>query len=192
MFSSDELLDIQEMLREIQERVNTRIEVRPTDFAPILIPASPRVERPRPLTKRVRWGFPGFKGSAVVINARSETAEIKPMFSSSLKHRRCIIPATGFFEWTGEKTNKVKHLIKAVEAPLMFFAGCYNDFRIKETLETRFVILTTAANSFISEIHDRMPLILQEDQVTDWLLGKKVEYFVDMSKVLLEHRIEGD
>lgn len=111
------------------------------------------------------WGFPNFHNKdnkGVIINARSETAFEKPMFKQSLIDRRCLIPASGFFEWNSEKE---KYYFTSKEAHTFYFCGLYNTFEN----ENRFVILTTSPNISISDIHDRMPLILPKSKCDDWL-----------------------
>lgn len=156
---SDE--DNREMLRIIEEvaRQNPlsdipRGEVFPTNQAPVLVDEAHFT--------LLRWGYPGFQGKGVVINARAETAAEKPLFRRSLGARRCAIPAAGFFEWDQAKH---KYRFTLPGEPLLYMAGLYDAFQD----ERRFVILTTAANASVADIHHRMPVILTGDTRERWL-----------------------
>lgn len=129
-------------------------EVAPSLRAPVL--TSPNT--PALLT----WGYPGIRGKGLLINARAETAENKPTFRQSVARRRCAVPCTGFFEWD---KSKHKYLFTLPSQPLFYLAGLYELF----SGEPRFVILTTAANNSICDIHDRMPVILDGNKRERWL-----------------------
>ncbi|MDD6155057.1 MAG: SOS response-associated peptidase family protein [Eubacteriales bacterium] len=123
-------------------------------------------------------------GRRLLINARAETAMDKPTFSDSVKKRRCAIPATTFYEWDAKK-NKVTFSLEL--AHTIFLAGFYRLVpRRKPTgseggcqfedgsrglldINKEFVILTTAANESMAPVHDRMPLILPEENIRDWI-----------------------
>lgn len=97
-----------------------------------------------------------------LINARSESALEKRTFRNSMLHRRCIIPARHFYEWDSYK-NKVTFYRS--DSPVLYMAGCYNLFEEEE----RFVLLTTQANASVERVHDRMPLILEQKELEDWI-----------------------
>lgn len=118
------------------------------------------------------WGFPRHEGKGLIINARSETAADKRMFSNSLKKSRAAIPATGYFEWT--KPEKQKYLFTAPDNKLLYFAGLWKEIPEEEN-PYRFVILTTQANPGISRIHERMPVLLQKHEVEAWLDGRTIQ-----------------
>jgi putative SOS response-associated peptidase YedK len=103
----------------------------------------------------------------VLINARAETAHERPMFSKCLETRRCIVPSTGFYEWkhVGGKSGKEKYLIREGGRPVLYMAGLYN--RVQDAAGNpyvAYVILTTAANGSIAPLHDRMPVVLHDDE----------------------------
>ncbi|WP_026671101.1 SOS response-associated peptidase [Butyrivibrio sp. AE3006] len=114
--------------------------------------------------KEIMWGFPGKDKNKLIINARSESALQKPMFSESLERRRCIIPARSFYEWDREK-NKVT--FSRNDASAIYLAGIYNRFND----EDRFTILTTAANESVLDTHDRMPVVIEKEAISDWLFS---------------------
>lgn len=108
------------------------------------------------------WGYPQYTGKGVIINARAETAMEKKTFRESVISRRCIIPTNGFYEWDKDKN---KFLFERLDAKTMYLAGLYNLYQGVN----RFVILTTAANESMKSVHHRMPVVLEEDQLEDWL-----------------------
>lgn len=134
--------------------------------------------------EQMRWGFPGFEKGKLLINARAETALERPTFRESVQDRRCIIPARGFYEWN---KSKEKFTFERKETPVLFMAGCYNRYEGQE----RFVILTTDANSSVAPVHNRMPLILEPEELGDWVLDDQAtESLLHKTSVLLEQRAE--
>lgn len=117
---------------------------------------------------RKRWGFRGWDGKGLVINARAETAMEKVMFRESVRSRRCVVPASGFYEWNREKE---KFTFVLPEKRTMFFAGIYR--RFQEDEEDRYVILTTGANASMEPVHPRMPLILDRKDAKRWLADER-------------------
>lgn len=122
-----------------------------------------------------RWGLiPSWaKDKAIgqkMINARSETAAEKPSFRNAMKRRRCLIPADGFFEWREEGGRKQPYLIGMKDGRAFAFAGLWESWNDPEDGELlTCTILTTEANEFMSELHDRMPVILPKEDYTIWL-----------------------
>lgn len=106
-----------------------------------------------------------------MINARSETAAEKPSFRSAFKRRRCLIPASGFYEWDQHTQPKQPYHITPRRGGLLAFAGLWERWSPPEgdPLETC-SILTTSANALIGEIHDRMPVILAPGEFDTWLV----------------------
>jgi putative SOS response-associated peptidase YedK len=120
------------------------------------------------------WGFPRWNGGGVVINAKAETAAEKKMFRSSLFYRRLVVPSTGFFEWQRIDGRKLKdkYLIRLPGQSMLYMAGLYNVYKEPNGSKSgRFVILTTGANEYLSELHDRMPVILGAKETESWLTG---------------------
>jgi len=133
-------------------------EVFPTDVVP--------VQTGNNLYQPMKWGFTAFKGKQPIINARSETALEKPMFRFSMKERRCLIPASGYYEWKREGNRKTKYRLFDPDNPL-YFAGCYR--LVQDSDLAQFVILTRAAATNIAMIHDRMPVIIPRELAMVWL-----------------------
>ena len=105
-----------------------------------------------------------------MINARSETAAEKPSFRSAVRSRRCLVPASGFFEWVKGPGGKQPHFIHFSDARVFAFAGLWERWTKGEhgPLET-FTILTTAPNEMMADLHDRMPVILSRNDFAEWL-----------------------
>lgn len=138
-------------------------EVFPTNIAPVITSEG---------VKAVKWGFPHWKNSGVIINARSETAAEKSMFRKPLHERRCVIVSGGFYEWdkAGGGKKKDKYLLSRPGERMLFMAGMINTFRDASGGDyNAFVILTTAASGSVAEIHDRMPVILAPDETDLWI-----------------------
>lgn len=113
----------------------------------------------------LKWGFPRYQQKGCVINARSETICNSRMFKSSVESRRCVIPARGFYEWD---KDKIQYQFEQKEHGILLLAGIYNIF---ENV-TCYVIITTACNESMKDIHDRIPLILNRDEISKWLLDE--------------------
>lgn len=162
LFSDSEMEDIRDIIEEVQRKSNGEIktgEIFPTDRAPVLI------QENGILTPEVaKWGFPGFQGKGVIINARADTAPEKPMFRRSLENKRCIIPSCGFYEWT-HSGPKIKYRFNLPDNGALYMAGLYNIY----DGERRFVILTTDANDSIVKVHSRMPVVLDQESMNQWL-----------------------
>ena len=110
------------------------------------------------------------KIASKLINARAETVKNKPSFSESYIHRRCLVPADGFFEWKKEFQRKVPYPVALKTGELFAFAGLWDTWRDEQGQEIKtFTILTTAANSLLAPLHDRMPVILKKADESAWL-----------------------
>ena len=125
--------------------------------------------------KKMRWGLiPSWAKDAAIgnklTNARGETVAEKPSFRSAFKARRCIIPASGFFEWKTENGIKQPFYISFKSGEPMAFAGIWEAWHPKDgdIVETC-CIITTTPNSLMAQIHDRMPVILPPEQWNIWL-----------------------
>jgi putative SOS response-associated peptidase YedK len=122
-----------------------------------------------------RWGLIPFwaKDAKIgnrMINARAETLAEKPAFRAALKRRRCLIPASGFFEWRKSGKDKVPTYIQAPERHPMALAGLWEEWNSPDDeLIHSCTIVTTAANDFMAPIHHRMPLILDAEAWEPWL-----------------------
>lgn len=121
----------------------------------------------------IRWGLlPSWSKElgTGLINARCETVAEKPSFRSAIKHRRCIVPMSGFYEWKAEAGKKQPYYIYLADNQPMGIAGLWETWKTPEgeSLET-FCVLTTSANRLMETIHDRMPVILHPSEYQHWL-----------------------
>lgn len=146
-----------------------RADLRPTDQAPIV--------RLRDDGQReavlMRWGFkpPFAKDDADRINARGES--VATAYRQAFRNRRCLVPASAFFEWSGDKGGKTKWRVTVRDKPLFAFAGLWDWRRDPKHPDAApveaFTIITTAPNDLLSDIHDRMPVIVDEKDFDGWL-----------------------
>ena len=123
----------------------------------------------------MRWGLlPSFvkdpKDFPTLINARSEEVLVKASFCNAMRWRRCLVPADGFYEWTGEKGKRRPFLLRPREPHLVTFAGIYERWRDGKGEEIDTVaILTCPSNSTVLTLHDRMPVVLAPEHFAAWL-----------------------
>ena len=163
LFSTQEYKEFQQIVRDAQRRSNGQHnelnfpagDIAPTNEAPVLISSGNKI-----VSEFQRWGIHGWRGG-LMINVRAETVCVKPMFRRSMVAQRCAIPASGYYEWDA---GKHKYFFQIPGKPI-YLAGIYDNCEGTNC----FVILTTAPNATVKDIHDRMPLILNHDQVRPWL-----------------------
>lgn len=123
----------------------------------------------------MRWGFlpHWFKtetGGPLLINARAETIAEKPAFKAACRQRRCLIPATGFYEWTKDtEDNRLPWYIHPTNDQPLAFAGVWQDWECGGVAHSTCAIVTTAANPVMSEIHHRMPVVIASEDWGLWL-----------------------
>jgi putative SOS response-associated peptidase YedK len=122
-----------------------------------------------------RWGLIPFwakdeKIGYRTINARAETVDSKPAFRAAFRRRRCLIPASGFYEWQAGPQGKQPYCIHPKYRPLFALAGLYEHWRDGTGQEIdSCTILVTQANPLIQPVHDRMPVILRPENYAAWL-----------------------
>jgi len=152
-----------------------RFNIAPTDQHFIVTS-----EFERRKAQRARWGLVNRSArdnsrASQCINAKAETLEQRPTFREAFLQRRCVIPADGFYEWTGPKRKRQPLWIHPRAGGLMLLAGLYESwYPEKGRAEVTFTIVTCAANAAIAETHDRMPVVLDERGAEDWIsLGER-------------------
>lgn len=130
----------------------------------------------------LRWGLvpawsAGPDSRYSMINARAETVQVKPAYRTAFKHRRCLIPAEGFYEWQKTGTGKQPHLIRRRDRAPFVMAGLWETWRddIGNHIESC-TIVVTEANATIQRIHDRMPVVLADNAVPAWLDPRNRDY----------------
>lgn len=130
---------------------------------------------------RMRWGLipwwwkKPLTELPATFNARAEGVAQKPMFREAFRSRRCIIPASGFYEWTEPKSARQPHLFTAGDgSPLLAFAGLWEHWRNPETGEEVLscTMIVSGASTWMEAYHDRMPILLGPQQFDRWLSGE--------------------
>jgi len=164
--------------------------VAPTDPIYAVMDRAPRDDRgaaPARELHAVRWGLipswaKDLSGAGRLINARAETVAVKPSFRNAFARRRCLIPADGYYEWrtienpAGGKPRKQPYFIHRADGAGMAFAGLYELRRDQDLPDDHpqawlwtATIITTTATDEVGWVHDRMPMVVNEDLWPDWL-----------------------
>ena len=161
-------------LTQPARNLRPRYNICPTDPVDVVI----RGDAGR-LVVPMRWQFippwwkKPLKELPATFNARAETVAEKPTFRDAFRRTRCLIPASGYYEWEARPDGKQPYYITAVDRPILTIAGLWSEWRDRvndETLTTCTMVITEA-NSFISAIHDRMPVLLNQESADAWLSG---------------------
>jgi putative SOS response-associated peptidase YedK len=153
----------------------SRFNIAPSQEVPVVrvpsLNASKRISE-------LQWGLVPFWADDTsfghnLINARSETASEKPSFRDAFAKRRCVVPASGFYEWHEPEGDgpKQPYYIHPADEPIFGFAGLWErwtDDSTGERLES-FTILTGEPNDRVADIHDRMPVVLSPDDYDFWM-----------------------
>ncbi len=146
-----------------------RFNIAPTQAAPVI------VMNQAPEMRDLRFGFQtqasAARKASIVVNARSETVTEKPMFRDAFRERRCLVPATGFYEWRKSGIAKQPMNIRLKGGEPFYFAGLWRMGAASDGSEPEpgFVILTTEPNRLMASIHNRMPVILDREARDAWL-----------------------
>jgi len=151
----------------------TEGEVRPTDLVPVIAPSSKSQE---PTVFPMVWGFTIPRRQTSLFNARVESATEKPTFKESWEKRRCIVPASWYYEWehlinssTGKSKTGDKYMIQAKGSSVIYLAGLYRLEEIAGIQVPVFTILTREPSDEIRFIHDRMPVMLPKEYIREWV-----------------------
>lgn len=161
-----------DLISEINQRED-QFNIAPTQRAPLILRTDDGCH-----FDMVRWGLiPSWSKDAKIgaktINARADTVEVKPAFRAAFKKRRCLVPASGYYEWTGQPGSKQPYFIHDPEGELVMFAGLWETWRSAENeapLRT-FTVITGEPGKVSRDIHDRQPVILPPDLWEVWLGG---------------------
>jgi putative SOS response-associated peptidase YedK len=118
------------------------------------------------------------------INARSDNLSEKPSFTGLLTNHRCLVPASGFFEWIKEGSKRIPFYFHLPESPLFAFAGLYDQWAGPEgNLLVTYTIITTEPNELVAKIHNRMPAVLLPENEDRWLSGLPLNT-IDLKEIL--------
>ncbi|HEY7466305.1 MAG TPA: SOS response-associated peptidase [Dehalococcoidia bacterium] len=156
-------------------------EISDTDYKPRynIAPTDPHwIVRMRLEEREIlpaKWGLVNSwakdaKRAAAQINARAETIDTSGAFRDAFAKRRCVVPADGFFEWVGAGTDRRPIWFHRPDGQLILFAGLYESWpATPDNWQRTFTVITTTPNRVVEPIHDRMPVILDDDAVDRWL-----------------------
>jgi putative SOS response-associated peptidase YedK len=152
-------------------RIMPRFNVAPTQFAPVVFNDS---ELQRRIVDFMKWGLvpswskdPSF-GSRM-INARAETVASKPSFRNPFRYRRCLVPASGFFEWKQSINGKKPYFFFKSKSPLMGLAGVWDEYTDGDKILYTYSIITRASSPQMAGYHHRMPVTIDQEYFGEWL-----------------------
>jgi putative SOS response-associated peptidase YedK len=177
-FSYSELHAYFEFFGQPLGNLEPRFSICPTQQITVVLSS----ERGGHDLQRMRWGLvppwwsKSLKELPATFNARAETVAEKPTFRAAFRSRRCIIPASGTYEWQDTLSGKQPWYFTPAKGPIMMIAGLWetwtNTDAPGDTLQSATMVITDA-NSFVGQYHDRMPVLLDRDTMNDWLSGRK-------------------
>ncbi len=166
----------------------SKFNVAPASEMPII------VQKENPEIALMRWGLVpcwtrDIKTAAKPINARAESIAEKPMFAPLVKSGRCLVPASGFYEWKKEGKRKIPFYFSLHLEPLFAFAGLYDSWQAPDgiTLMT-YTIVTCEANPLLETVHDRMPVILTRENEVLWLSQDTLSP-PDLARILVPYSV---
>ncbi len=172
--------EIEKIAGKIDKNVAAAGDIYPSRPALIL-----RANHQEMVSAVLKWGYEAYGKKTLIFNARSETVRERPMFRRDFEERRCLISANKFYEWKKINTKQKEKYEFFTPDRILYLAGIYH----KDPLGDRFTILTRAAEGCMEEVHHRMPLILNEREIENWLFSKKEaaelleSHFMELRKV---------
>ena len=151
---------------KLDAKMKTWGDIRPTDIAPVIAPSS----RDRSLGAfPMQWGFTHPKRGMLVFNTRMETAQEREMFAGSVNDRRCLVPASLYYEWKKiDPKKKERYAFRAEDGSPLYMAGLYIRTSDQHRLPC-FTILTQDAEKTIRDLHPRMPVLVPYSRAEEWL-----------------------
>lgn len=167
-----EALDVHGGQIELPGDYRPRWNIAPTDWHYIL-----RMKGEEQQLLRAKWGLVNSwahdaKDAAKAINARAETIATRPAFRDAFAHRRCIVPADGFYEWRKTESGREPYWFHRPKGAPLLMAGLYESWQPKPgEWERTFTIVTTRANELVGQLHDRMPVVLDLDAASRWMFA---------------------
>jgi putative SOS response-associated peptidase YedK len=172
-YTWEQLVELYRLTFPPPSNLQPRFNVCPTDTIDTVIEQSGQ----RQLIA-MRWGLipawwqkPLKEMKLATFNARAETVAQKPMFREAFKRNRCLIPASGYYEWEDTPSGKQPHYFTRRDGKIVTIAGIWDEWTNRETgqaLKSATMIIT-APNAFTAEVHDRMPVVLEEHNFDAWL-----------------------
>ena len=169
-----DLLDSQSITADAGLKAEPGRDVRPSDASAVIYQNGKDLA-----AGDMRWGFSNPYQKRLIINARVETAAEKNLFADSVAKRRCIIPASGFYEWD---PYKARFRFTRPDGGLILMAGFWRE----EQGTPRYTILTTDANESMKPVHDRMPVMIGRDEIRPWITdSESMSAFLDRPQIRL-------
>ena len=170
--------EIQKIARKIDRMNSGSRDVHPSESALVLKKTGKDI-----VAESLRWGYESFQKSQVIFNARTETVKERPMFRFDYETHRCVIPAGKFYEWKRLGAKQKEKYDFFVPGEVLFLAGIYH----KDPGGDRFTVLTKPAEGCMSEVHDRMPLIIEAGDINKWLFSlEDADHLLDHHFVRLQ------
>jgi putative SOS response-associated peptidase YedK len=186
VFSEEEVIEIRQIIMEINERMKNQPEklaamktgeIVPSFDAPVLGLSR---EENRIVAGLMTWGIPRWDNTGININSRVDTitSAIDKKRPTAFDTRRCIIPSTGYYEWTHVGKKAVdKYLHRLPGQNMLYMAGTWANCKDKHGNDyLGFVILTTDATSTAKIIHNRMPVIVQPNEIDAWITDRAAAF----------------
>ena len=172
----EEIVRLYRITRDQPPRnVQPRYNICPTDPVDVVVTKNDN----RTLVP-MRWGLipnwwrkPLKEMKVATFNARAETVAEKPMFRESFERRRCLIPASGYYEWKSTAAGKQPHYFTRRDGQPMTFAGLWDQWHekpVRTVIESCTMVITTP-NDFVADIHNRMPVMLETQEFEQWERG---------------------
>lgn len=159
-------------LRQVSISLPRSWNVAPGSMLPVIVENREGEREARTMTWGLtrRWAKKGMSKGPAPINARSEGIADKPMFRDLIRNRRCLVPANGFYEWKNMGDHKQPYFATLPAEPLFAFAGLYDAWKDEnDDVVASYTIVTTRANELMAPVHERMPVILHEQDEEEWL-----------------------
>ena len=184
-----ELRDIISKIEKNSTEIYKTDEIFPTNVVPIVTKYGCIL---------AKWGFPKRNYRGVIINARVESLSERSMFKNLVNTKRCIIPASAYFEWKKNDNNNIKkYKLKNLDS-ILYIAGLYDTFSESSKQLSlfednskqdflAFTIITKEANDYVSSIHNRMPLICSKEEMSLWLNGYDIDALVSQNNYALTY-----
>jgi putative SOS response-associated peptidase YedK len=191
LLNPNQLFDRFGVVNQLDTPLESRDDIRPSQFAPVV-----KMDHHVAL---MRWGLiPSWSKDPTIgqkmINARAEGLDQKPSFRKPLRSSRCLVPATGFYEWQPTESGKIKFEFNLVGGEIFGLAGLYDTWSDPASGERRetFTIITTTPNGIVAPVHNRMPVILGAADEEAWLDPDENDslYLLSLLQPFPEERLE--
>lgn len=172
-FTTPEKMEEHYGLSDLTKSFKPRYNVSPTQKMPV-------IDQPQHV-EEMYWGLIPFWAKDIKkikpqINARAEGIENKPTFRKPFRLQRCLVPATGFFEWKQTKDGKIPYYFKLKNDDMFSFAGLYDIWKNDKGEEVKsYTIITTMPNETVGRVHNRMPVMLEKEDEENWINPDETE-----------------